>query len=376
MEEAGHERARPLTSRFIRTDSRTYSYDTGFGLLVDPEYWSKAMGGPSQVAVLTSHTLRARFRRVSEALGDPLVLAVPDGEAAKSLDVVGEIYGQLVEARFPRSGVLVGLGGGSVTDLAGFVAGTWKRGVRLIQAPTTLTGQVDAAVGGKAGVNLPAGKNLVGVIYQPERVVADLSVLETVPRRDFLAGMAEVLKCGYIADPRILSLISEWSYESSRTDDLTAELVRRSVEVKADAVERDELDLGVRRHLNYGHTLGQALEAAMGFGRMNHGEAVGLGMLYAAAVAELLLGCAQGDLLGSTRWHLRRIGLPVDLPDSIPFEVLWGLMAHDKKAGSAGREFVICERPGVARLVSAPNQLLARDAYRLATSPDRNQHTA
>ncbi len=363
-----HDHSRAVASLPIRTDSRTYSFDWGWGLLGEREYWAKVLGGPCSVAVITGGPLVPRFRHVLDVLGDPLVLTVPDGEAAKSLDIATEIYGELVEACFPRTGVLVGLGGGSVTDLAGFIAGTWKRGVRLIQTPTTLMSQVDAAIGGKTGVNLPSGKNLVGVIYQPERVIADLTALQTVPRRDVLAGMAEVLKCGYIADPQILSLLDDWSFGAFPTDGLTAELIRRSVTVKADLVEQDELDLGVRRHLNYGHTLGQALEAATGFGRLNHGESVGLGMLYSAAVAELLLGTNQDDLLSSTRDRLRQIGLPTELPERLPFEKVWRFMSHDKKAGATGREFVICERPGVARLISAPGEPLARAAYIKATS--------
>lgn len=362
------------TSLAVRTSSRTYTFDAGVDLLVNPEYWTTALKGPAPVALLTSPQLLQRFPRVASVLGDPLILTVPDGEPAKSLDVAANVYRQLVEVRFPRTGVLVGLGGGSMTDLAGFVAGTWKRGVRLIQAPTTLTSQVDAALGGKAGVNLPEGKNLVGVIYQPERVVADRTVLQTVPERDFVAGMAEIIKCGYIADPEILTLATQWSQERLQAGNVLAELIYRSVRVKLNLIEQDEVDLDVRRHLNYGHTLGQALEAAVGYRGLNHGEAVGLGMLFAAAVGELA-NVASG-LVASTRRQLQQAGLPIKLPPGISFETVWALMAHDKKGGLQGREFVICDRPGAARLTSMPREEIARKAFAAISCPASRIDTA
>lgn len=362
------------TSLVVRTSSRTYTFDAGVNLLDSPEYWAAVLKGSVPVALVTSHPLLLRFPDVAKALGDPLIVAVPDGEPAKSLDVAAEVYRQLVEARFPRTGVLVGLGGGSVTDLAGFVAGTWKRGLRLIQVPTTLTSQVDAALGGKAGVNLPEGKNLVGVIYQPERVVADRTVLQTVPERDFVGGMAEIIKCGYIADPEILALATEWSQVRRQTGDLLAELIERSVRVKLSLIEQDELDLDVRRHLNYGHTLGQALEAAISYRNLNHGEAVGLGMVFAAAVGELQRGVR--GLVTSTRRQLRQAGLPIGAPPEVSFETVWGLMAHDKKAGSHGREFVICDRAGAARLTSIPREEVAREAFAAISGPASREETA
>jgi 3-dehydroquinate synthetase len=179
----------------------------GSGYLDNRKYWNEVLAEASSVALVTSKQILAQIPNLLGALDNPLVVAVPDGEAAKSLAVVADVYHQLGQARFPRTGVIVGVGGGSVTDLAGFIAGAWKRGVRLVQAPTTLTGQVDAALGGKAGVNLPEGKNLVGVIYQPERMVAARGVLRTVPNLAIRGGMAEVIKCGFIADPAILQLL-------------------------------------------------------------------------------------------------------------------------------------------------------------------------
>jgi 3-dehydroquinate synthase len=362
------------TALVLNTRSCRSHFNAGIGLLRSREYWDGVLAGAGTVALLTSNQLLVRFPHVVEVLRHPLVVTVPDGEGAKSLAVVTEVYKQLADARFPRTGVLVGLGGGSVTDLAGFVAGTWKRGVRLIQAPTTLTSQVDAALGGKAGVNLAEGKNLVGVIYQPERVVADRGVLATVPKRDLLGGMAEIIKCGFIGDPTILDLVDRWSADRNVTGNRLRELINRSVQIKLGLVEEDEQDLDVRRHLNYGHTLGQALEAATGYRSLNHGEGVGLGMLYAAAVAELL-GVASG-LVDETRRQLEQVGLPTAAPATIDFETAWALMAQDKKSGSAGREFVLCERPGVARLISAPTEDIAREAFTVITGPAAGQETA
>ncbi|WP_204009119.1 3-dehydroquinate synthase, partial [Virgisporangium aurantiacum] len=262
-----------------------------------------------------------------------------------------------------------GMGGGAVTDLAGFVAATWKRGARLVLVPTTLTGQVDAAIGGKNGVNLSDGKNLVGTIYQPERVVADRAALATLPDRDIRGGLAEIIKCGFVGDPVILDLVDSLPASGSVADDLLRELVDRSVRVKVGLVEQDEQDCGPRRYLNYGHTLGQAVEAVTAYRQYNHGEAVGIGMLFAASVAAIVQGAHE--LPERTRRHLIRVGLPTRLSAAVDFERIWMLMGQDKKAGSAGREFVLCLRPGVVQLTSMPDHAVAREAFRFVAGGER-----
>ncbi|WP_425804776.1 3-dehydroquinate synthase [Micromonospora echinospora] len=353
----------------INTAGRTCNFDYGLGLLGSSEYWSAIRPAGTPVALLTSQPLLDRFPEVRHALGQPQVVIVPDGEPGKSLNVVTSVYERLADTRFPRTGIIVGMGGGAVTDLAGFVAATWKRGARLVLVPTTLTGQVDAAIGGKNGVNLTDGKNIVGTIFQPERVIADRAVLGTLPDRDFRGGLAEIIKCGFVGDPVILDLVDSLPAGGPVGDDLLRELVDRSVRVKVGLVEQDEQDRGPRRYLNYGHTLGQAVEAVTGYREYNHGEAVGIGMLFAASVAAIVQGARE--LPERTRRYLTRVGLPTRLSATVDFERIWTLMGQDKKAGSAGREFVLCLRPGVVRLTSMPDRAVAREAFRFVAGGER-----
>lgn len=345
------------------------NFDSGSGLLPNSEYWSEIRPEGTPVALLTSQPLLDRFQHVRHALGGPPVIIVPDGEQGKSLHIVTSVYERLAAIRFPRTGIIVGMGGGSITDLAGFVAATWKRGARLVLIPTTLTGQVDAAIGGKNGVNLTDGKNLVGTIYQPERVIADRAVLGSLPEREFRSGLAEIIKCGFVGDPAILDLVDSMPTGGPIGDDLLRELIDRSARVKVELVQQDEHDFGPRRHLNYGHTLGQAVEAATGYREYNHGEAVGIGMLFAASVAAIVHGARE--LPERTRHYLARVGLPTGLSATVDFERIWSLMGQDKKGGSVGREFVLCLGPGIVRLTSMPDRAVAREAFRFVAGGDR-----
>ncbi|MDQ1662646.1 MAG: 3-dehydroquinate synthase, partial [Blastococcus sp.] len=207
-------------------------------------------------------------------------VVVPDGEAAKTAEVAASAWEEFGRLGLTRSDAVVGLGGGAVTDLAGFLAATWTRGVRVVQIPTSLLGMVDAAVGGKTGINTRAGKNLVGVFHPPAAVLADTDLLAGLPGAEFRSGLAEVVKCGFIADPEILRLL-EADPSGSRD---TAELIERAVQVKAAAVGEDLYDTGRREFLNYGHTLAHAIERVEDFG-WRHGEAVAVGMVFAAELA-------------------------------------------------------------------------------------------
>ena len=238
--------------------------------------------GAEQVLVVHSASLAdlaADVERQLLAAGKAVVLAtVPDGEAAKTLDVAAALWSVLGRRAFTRSDVVVGLGGGAVTDLAGYVAAGWLRGVRVVQVPTTLLGMVDAAVGGKTGVNTAEGKNLVGAFHPPSGVLCDLAALTTLPTAELVSGMAEVVKAGLVADPRILEVV-----EAARAPrvlepgaEALREVVERSIRVKADVVSQDLREAGRREILNYGHTLGHAIEKVEGF-RWRHGEAVSVG---------------------------------------------------------------------------------------------------
>ena len=324
-----------------------------------------------RVAVVTNAAVRALYgdsvRAGLEALGlDVHWMPVPDGEEAKSFATLQGLYHRFAAAPLGRDDIVVALGGGVVGDLAGFAAATWNRGVGVAQLPTTLLAQVDSAVGGKTGVNLPEGKNLVGAFHQPIVVVADIGVLASLPERERVSGLGEVTKYGFIEDPVVLDLL-ERDPAAARAGEpaLLTEVVRRGVTVKARIVAADERESGERALLNYGHTVGHAIEVLAGYGTYRHGEAVALGMVFAARLGERL-GVTEPGLSARTVDVLRGLGLPVGGLRLDPAAV-WELMARDKKA-RGGVRFVLCERPGVARLVEPPARRVVDEVLRtLAT---------
>jgi 3-dehydroquinate synthase len=277
----------------------------------------------------------------------------PASEESKSLDNIGKLWDGFVGEQLDRDSVIVALGGGVVGDLAGFAAATYQRGVRFVQVPTTLLAQVDSAIGGKNGINR-GGKNLAGTIQQPELVLIDPEYLATLPPQHLASGLAEVIKYGFIRDPEILSLISKPVGFSEIAADavLLAELVRRSVQIKVDIVSRDELESGERILLNYGHTVGHALEAVQGYRGVLHGEAVGLGMLAAATLASEL-GHATPELAEQTRRILRTVGLPTST--SITTEAMQTYLQRDKKNRAGRRRWVLVTTPGSASVFDNPD---------------------
>ncbi|MGH8899756.1 MAG: 3-dehydroquinate synthase [Egibacteraceae bacterium] len=305
----------------------------------------------------------ARVRQALEAAGLAVeLITVPDGEEAKSLDVLASLYHRLAAIPLGRNDVVVALGGGVVGDLAGFAAATWNRGVALVQVPTTLLAQVDAAIGGKTAVNLPEGKNLVGAFHQPIGVVADTATLASLPTRERRAGLGEVAKYGFIADPAVLELLESCPDEAVAGDTvLLTEIVRRGVTVKARVVGADERESGERALLNYGHTVGHAIEALTGYRTYRHGEAVALGMVFAARLGERL-GVTEPGLADRTVTLLRGVGLPTGGLRLDPARV-WDLLARDKKA-RGGVRFVLCRRPGVAMVVDQPDPRLVDETLR------------
>lgn len=334
-----------------------YDVWVGRGLLADLRRYLPPGAHARRAAVVTTAAVAGHHgAAVAAALtGTGLEVHrydVPDGEPAKSLQVLGSLYDWVASIPLGRDDLVVALGGGVVTDLAGFLAATWHRGVAVVQVPTTLLAQVDAAIGGKTGINLPSGKNLVGAFHQPAVVVADVDTLATLPARELRAGMAEVIKCGFIRDAAILDLV-----EQDPTGALDpggrrlVDLVRRAVEVKARVVAADTRERGERALLNYGHTLGHAIETLTGYGRYRHGEAVGLGMRFAALVAEATDHARHGLAARTTRL-LEQVGLPTTCERLDP-DAVFTVMARDKKV-RGGIRLVLCDRPGSARLVDAP----------------------
>jgi 3-dehydroquinate synthase len=319
----------------------------------------------SKIAIIHPPTLAANAERlrddlIAESL-DAHRIEIPDAEDGKAFSVAGfcwEVFGRI---GLDRLGTVIALGGGAVTDLGGFVAGTWMRGVRLVNVPTTLLGMVDAAIGGKTGINTVAGKNLVGMFHEPETVLVDLDTLLTLPRDELIAGTAEVIKAGFIADPRILELIErDPATALDPSGDVLAELVQRTIQVKADVVSTDLREAGLREVLNYGHTLGHAIERREQY-RWRHGAAVSVGLVFAAELSRL-----SGRLdLPTTQRHrdiLELVGLPTRYAaDALP-ELIEG-MHSDKKTRSGVLRFVVLDALAKPGRLEGPDQGLLTAAY-------------
>ncbi|MBA2730159.1 MAG: 3-dehydroquinate synthase [Euzebyaceae bacterium] len=320
-----------------------------------------------RAALVTTGDVRALYAdRVTaglraRGLGVESVI-VPDGEEAKTLATVTTVYHRLAAMRLGRDDVVVALGGGVIGDLAGFAAATWNRGVAVVQLPTTLLAQVDAAIGGKTGVNLAEGKNLVGAFHQPLAVVADIIALASLPARELRAGLGEAVKYGFIADPAVLDLLERDPKAAVAGDpEVLGAVVQRGVAVKARIVAADEREAGERALLNYGHTFGHAFEVLTGYGTYRHGEAVALGMVAAARLGERL-GVSEPGLTDRTVGLLAPLGLPTGGLRLDPAAV-WEVLGRDKKARD-GVRFVLCRTPGDACLVGQPDRRLVEEVLR------------
>lgn len=258
------------------------------------------------------------------------LLITPEGENQKTLNTLDKVWSKCATEGIARADAIIGIGGGATTDLAGFAASSWLRGISWYAFPTSLAGMVDAAIGGKTGINAKSGKNLIGSFYSPSEVLIDLSFLNTLPKRDLSAGMAEVLKCGFIADHKILN--------RAQDDDLDYEqLIARSIKVKADVVSRDFKESKLREILNYGHTLGHAIEKDSGY-KLRHGEAVSIGMVFSAELSKQLAGLSDDAVL-LHRELLRNFDLPISYPGN-KFKSLLNFLASDKKVRNSKLRFI------------------------------------
>lgn len=348
-----------------------YDVTVGSGVVTElPGVLTRVSAGVTRVAVVHPRTLRALARTVNQQLVDaglrPLLIEVPDGEGAKTAQTLTTCWALLGQAGFTRSDLVVGLGGGAVTDLAGFVAASWLRGVGVVQVPTTLLGMVDAAVGGKTGINTAEGKNLVGAFHPPGAVICDLDALRTLPHADLVAGLAEVVKCGFIADPVILDLVEADPAAATAWDSsVLRDLVQRAITVKADVVTEDLREAGRREFLNYGHTFGHGIEQVERY-TWRHGEAVAVGMMYAARLGELA-GRTPPELGARHAAALAGLGLPRTYrADRWP--ALFTAMGRDKKNRGDLMRFVVLDglaRPG---RLEGPEPGLLEEAYRLISA--------
>lgn len=321
--------------------------------------------GSSCLLVTDPRIFEANGERLMAALGDASVGTrvhlVPPGEAAKDPAVLAQIYDALGQAGIDRGGLLIALGGGTVGDVAGFAAATWMRGIRFLQVPTTLLAMVDSSIGGKTAINLPAGKNMAGAVHQPSAIFCDLEYLASLPERDYRASLAEVIKAALIADRAFV----RWLWKNmpavvGRDPAALQNAVARALRIKAGVVSRDPFERGERAILNYGHTIGHALERAMGFGRIRHGEAVAWGMEVAARISQLTGNCSESPV-HIQHELLEAAGLLTDRP-AVERSALTDALRHDKKSRSGEPRWVLLRDFGRANYACVVEQSIVASA--------------
>ncbi|MGO8677042.1 MAG: 3-dehydroquinate synthase [Limisphaerales bacterium] len=338
----------------VSLGSRSYRIKIGPGLLARLGRECAALGLGRRCAVITDRHVAPRYGArarlaLRQAGFDCVLITVPAGETAKDLRTVRACYDQLAAHRLERRSFVVALGGGVVGDMAGFVAATYLRGIAFVQVPTTLLAQVDSSVGGKVGVNLAAGKNLVGAFYQPRLVLCDLDTLASLPERQFRAGLAEVVKYGIISDAALFRRLERGLPAILRRDPpVLAAVIARCCQIKAHVVRQDETETGLRAILNFGHTVGHGLEAISHYGKYLHGEAIAIGQVIAARLSTRLLGLPETQA-ARIQTLFERAGLPtrVTLPSRQRAKLL-STMKLDKKVSAGEFRFVLVPRIGEA----------------------------
>ena len=331
----------------VNLGDRSYPIHVGDGILSAAGDLLQQAGLRGKVAVITNPTVAQLYldpvhESLTRAGFDVTPVLIPDGEEHKNLGSLSAVYDRLIADRFERGSCVLALGGGVVGDLAGFAAATFLRGIAYMQVPTTLLAQVDSSVGGKTGVNHPDGKNLIGAFYQPRLVLIDVAVLQSLPRREFIAGLAEVIKYGVIEDPALFKVLEEKMSKLMDQDrDLLSQVIATSCAIKAKVVEKDEREDDYRAVLNFGHTIGHALEAATEYQKYLHGEAVGIGMAQAAAISVQQGFCDQRSL-ERIRKLIKKAGLPLEIPRDVSMQNLVQGMEVDKKSAGGKIRFVMC----------------------------------
>jgi 3-dehydroquinate synthase len=330
---------------------RSYNIFVGEGILSTAGDLLKGAGIKGKVALVTNPTVAQLYLdSVHDALQssgfEVIPLLVPDGEEYKTLSTLSTIFDRLISEGFERQSCIVALGGGVVGDIAGFAAATYLRGTPFVQIPTTLLAQVDSSVGGKTGVNHPRGKNLIGAFYQPRAVIIDVALLSSLPRRELVAGLAEVIKYGIIEDPVLFARLEDKLDGALALDRrLLTEVIATSCAIKARVIEKDEREDDHRAVLNFGHTVGHALEAATQYRKFLHGEAVAIGMAKAAAIA-YQQGFCDTITLGRVIKVIKMAGLPTEIPEEVSTQSLIEGMEVDKKSANGKIKFVMCTAIG------------------------------
>lgn len=346
-----------------------YEVSLGYGLIPDI---AEAASFASQVAVIHQGSVELQAHAVVKELAgrgvQAFTIQIPDAEEGKTLSVAETIWDTFGERGMGRKDAVIAIGGGAATDLGGFVAAAWMRGIAVIQVPTTLLAMVDAAVGGKTGINTAAGKNLVGAFHEPKAVFVDFNFLRTLPHAELVAGTAEIIKAGFISDTAIIDLYEADPAACLDVDQRLPEVVRRAIAVKAHVVSEDLKEAGLRETLNYGHTFGHAVEHYEHY-RWRHGHAVAVGMVYVAELAKLA-GRIDQELVDRHRAILESVGLPTTYASGL-FDELYSAMTRDKKNRAGKIRFVVLEGLGETSRLENPDLDLLEQAYELTCANGR-----
>jgi len=319
---------------------------------------------PTKVAIVSNKTIFPLYKDILlKSLGAynivPEIFLIPDGEEYKDLLWTYHLHGELLKAKFDRSSLLIAVGGGVIGDITGFVASTYMRGIKFIQVPTTLLSQVDSSVGGKTGVNHPLGKNMIGTFYQPSLVMVDIDTLKTLPHKEFLSGMAEVIKYGIIADRDLFDYLKTNKHDILSLGDSIIHIIKRSCAIKADVVSNDEQESGLRAILNFGHTIGHAIETVTGYKRYLHGEAIAIGMCAAAELA-VKSGICNPTATSHIRELIESYNLPALIPDDLNATEILGAMEIDKKVKAGKINLILPESIGTVRIEDNVNREIIR----------------
>ncbi len=354
----------------VELGERSYDIIIGIDILDGIGEEIEAFGLSPKTAIVSNPTVFSLYgERVSESVKaagfEPVPVIIPDGEAYKNIETLKYIYDELLKHRLDRKSALIALGGGVVGDIAGFAASTYMRGISCIQIPTTLLAQVDSSVGGKTGIDHELGKNMIGAFWQPRLVWIDVETLRTLPRKQLLAGLSEVIKYGVIQDKEMFDFL-----EAKRDDILNlgmealTHIIKRSCEIKAEVVSSDEREAGMRAILNYGHTIGHAIETTTKYEKYLHGEAIAIGMCLEAKLAEIL-GLIDKDQVLRIIQLIHSYGLPSGMPETISTSSVSLSMKLDKKAVAGELKFILPERIGSVRTLTGVSDEVIREALQL-----------
>ena len=339
----------------VELGERSYDISIGSNVLDGIGDNLRSFGLSPTVAIISNPTVFSLYGdRVSGSIKqagfDLITVIIPDGEEYKDLLWVQHIYDDLLRHRLDRSSALIALGGGVIGDITGFAASTYMRGISCIQVPTTLLAQVDSSVGGKTGVNHKLGKNIIGTFWQPGLVWVDVETLKTLPQRELLAGFAEVIKYGVICDQELFDFLeANRDKMMNLDDDALTHIIKRSCEIKADVVSKDEREAGLRAILNYGHTIGHAIETVTGYTRFLHGEAVAIGMFLEARLSQIL-NFIDKDQVSRIKALIDSYGLPSGMPVDIDAKNILASMQLDKKAIAGNLKFILPEKIGSVKI--------------------------